>query len=745
MYKKANMPIPRQQQRQAAQARSLTVANYRFPALDPGIVNAAIVTDGVGNLSFGPVSSSGGVLGAGSGVDNRIVRWDGSIAIQSSAVTLDDSGNLTGIVNITASGTAILTGLTYPSTDGASGNAIITDGAGNLSFGAVSGSGVVQGAGVGVDNRVTRWDGSVAIQSSAVTLDDSGNLTGIVNITASGTVILTGLTYPSTDGASGSVLITNGAGMLSFAPVSSSGGVLGAGSGVDNRVTRWDGSVAIQSSAVTLDDSGNLTGIVNITVSGTAILTGLTYPITDGTAGQSIVTDGAGTLSFASGMGISGGITVPASVDNRITRYNGTTALQGSLITVDDSNNISATGGLGIQNSGFFTVMTTSSGSVIFGGAQNELIDVGDCAIISCQDSTITHSGTGSNRWSAIMGSLNCDIRSVDADGVANNFIAGSVACDIDTSGVSSGGGNRNAIIASATSVLRAGMLQSTVISSLDVNIGPNTGVNTGTHEQCVIVGSVNCDMNDASGLLHQCMLASNNIDNSGVGLDNVVFGGVDTRNWLINGATGEFMGSAFTVANPVPDYAEYFENHMQGSAIPYGTLVALEGDKVRVATASDDGTDILGIVSSNPAVRAGGSEMHWQGSHLRNDWNQLVFENVADTSWRRGPGQTERDRPISRRPKINPDYKPNESVYVDRGKRPKEWTCVGLLGQILTRVDDTVSPTDYVAPGVAGVGTKSLTRTKVRCMRLHRSNMEEEGKTYNIALCLFHSVFIHE
>jgi hypothetical protein len=720
------MPIPELPNSSTVEASSLTVANYRFPAVD-GAAGEAIITDGVGNLSFGAVSGSGGVLGGGSGVDNRIARWDGSVAIQSSAVTLDDSGNLTGIVNITASGTAILSGLTYPSTDGASGTAIITDGAGNLSFGAVSLCGGVQGAGVGVDNRVTRWDGSVAIQSSAVTLDDSGNLTGIVNINASGTAILTGLTYPVADGASGNAIITDGAGTLSFGSVSLSGGVQGAGVGVDNRVTRWDGSVAIQSSAVTLDDSGNLTGIVNINASGTAILTGLTYPILDGSAGMTIVTNGAGVLSFAFGLSNAGSLIAP-SLDNRLTRYDGTTNLQGSNITVDDSNNM--IGNIfSIQSTGS-TFTSETSGTIIISSTGGTINNSVDSSIIASENSSII--GTPQEaRFSTIVASRACII---DHDNGDSDFIAASISSSINSFGVQIDDSTRNAIIASSQSNILGGILNGSIIASNNCIIG----LSGGTYQFQSIIGCDDCQLNDTSGTtLRAVILASTGIDSNTIGFNNVVFGGVTTRNWLLNSNTGELMGSAFTVANPVPDYAEYFENHVKGNAIPYGTLVALEGDKVRVATASDAAGDILGVVSSNPALKAGGCELHWQGAHLRNDWNQLVFEDVPETSWRPGPGQTESDRPTNRQPKINPDYKPNESVYVDRGKRPKEWTCVGMLGQILTRVDDTVSAMDYVAPGTVGVSTKSLTRTKVRCMRLHRSNLEEGGKTYNIALCL--------
>lgn len=65
------------------------------------------------------------------------------MAIKISGTTvIDQSRNLTNIANITASGTISLNSLIFPSADGTSGQGIVTDGSGNLSFGA---SGVTTG------------------------------------------------------------------------------------------------------------------------------------------------------------------------------------------------------------------------------------------------------------------------------------------------------------------------------------------------------------------------------------------------------------------------------------------------------------------------------------------------------------------------------------------------------------------------------------------------------------------------
>lgn len=55
-------------------------------------------------------------LGFGTGVDERLVRWDGASAVQSSVVTLDDSGNMSGILDLTVDSE-----INIPTFDGANG------------------------------------------------------------------------------------------------------------------------------------------------------------------------------------------------------------------------------------------------------------------------------------------------------------------------------------------------------------------------------------------------------------------------------------------------------------------------------------------------------------------------------------------------------------------------------------------------------------------------------------------------
>lgn len=177
----------------------LTGNLYHLPSND-GTANQILETDGNGNISFVTRNSTSG---PGSSTDNALARWDGTTGtlLQNSTAILSDAGLLTISSLISA-------GLTYPTTDGTSGQALTTNGSGVLSFSTV---GNVTGAASSVDNAVTRFDGTTGklIQNSTAILSDSGSLT-ISGLTVGA------LSYPSVDGSVGQVLSTNGSGVLSL-------------------------------------------------------------------------------------------------------------------------------------------------------------------------------------------------------------------------------------------------------------------------------------------------------------------------------------------------------------------------------------------------------------------------------------------------------------------------------------------------------------------------------------------------
>jgi hypothetical protein len=81
-----------------------------------------------------------------------------------------------------------------------------------------------------------------------------------------------------------------------------------------------------------------------------------------------------------------------------------------------------------------------------------------------------------------------------------------------------------------------------------------------------------------------------------------------------------------------------------------------------------------------------------------------------------------------------NPDYDETQE-NVPRSKRPNEWTCVGLLGQVHVRVASDVQVGEFVAAGDGGVGIKSATATNMRCMEIRKPF--DAAKGYAVAFCL--------
>lgn len=149
--------------------------------------------------------------------------------------------------------------------------------------------------------------------------------------------------------------------------------------------------------------------------------------------------------------------------------------------------------------------------------------------------------------------------------------------------------------------------------------------------------------------------------------------------------ATGKITGSA-----TFSDYAEYFES-LSGEKIPTGTLVTLEGDKIRPAEKDDL---MLGVISETAGVILGESSFHWSGRYVKNEFGGCVYEEQKDAN-----GQ------MVMAPKENPDYRPEED-YASRDERD-EWNIVGLIGQVYVRCDETVKAGDFIHAH-NGIATKS-------------------------------------
>ena len=221
----------------------------------------------------------------------------------------------------------------------------------------------------------------------------STNSNGNISISPNGTgyIELGVLQWPTADGAATQVIGTDGAGHLGWETVTTF-----SGSSTNDALARFNGVAgAIQNSGVILDNSNNMTGVTSIAVgnlslatnvlsstntngnivltpngSGTVQLIANYWPIADGTTGQVISTNGAGTLSFINIDTFAG-----PSTDNAIARFDGTAGqLQNSGVLISDANAITgatdiAVGNLDLTGNTISTTNTNGNMNIALNGS----------------------------------------------------------------------------------------------------------------------------------------------------------------------------------------------------------------------------------------------------------------------------------------------------------------------------------------------------------------------------------------
>ena len=200
-------------------------------------------------------------------------------------------------------------------------------------------------------------------------------------------------------------------------------------------------------------------------------------------------------------------------------------------------------------------------------------------------------------------------------------------------------------------------------------------------------------------------------------------------RKWELQSSTGNVLAvGQFTGSSDFSDFGEYFKNGV-GREIPLGTMVTLEGNKVR---ASNSNEDVIGVVSATAGIILGDSPFTWQGRFEVGEFGEPIFETIPDIDYELKEGETEEDRPLITLRKENLNYNP-EQEQIPRSERPDEWTLVGLVGQVYVRIDNTVSMGDYLQSENFGKGTKSVSKTNIRVMEITKAF---DGD-YGIAYCL--------
>lgn len=133
-------------------------------------------------------------------------------------------------------------------------------------------------------------------------------------------------------------------------------------------------------------------------------------------------------------------------------------------------------------------------------------------------------------------------------------------------------------------------------------------------------------------------------------------------------------------------DYAEYFE-WLDGNVDNQdriGLFVTLDGDKIKLANKDDY---ILGVISANPSIVGNSAELDWHDKYKTDVYGRLIYDE-------------------SHNPIVSKNY--NDTLeYVPRGAR-KEYSKVGLLGQLVVQDDGTCEVNGYCTASVNGVATKS-------------------------------------
>ena len=153
--------------------------------------------------------------------------------------------------------------------------------------------------------------------------------------------------------------------------------------------------------------------------------------------------------------------------------------------------------------------------------------------------------------------------------------------------------------------------------------------------------------------------------------LANFTTGNLSDDQFLFRGDGNAFQDGGTTWSTPA-DYAEMFEweDGNPNNEDRRGISVVLVGDKIRAATSSDDTSQIIGVISGNPAVTGDGAYTKWHLKYLLDDYNNYILDENGER-------------------KLNPDYD-STKTYIPREDR-KEWSAVGMLGKLRVKVNQPV------------------------------------------------------
>ena len=205
-----------------------------------------------------------------------------------------------------------------------------------------------------------------------------------------------------------------------------------------------------------------------------------------------------------------------------------------------------------------------------------------------------------------------------------------------------------------------------------------------------------------------------------------IIGNGTDNNN-RSNAYTLDWSGNATfsgTVSSAGADYAEFFEwaDGNTEAEDRVGYIVALDGDKIKLASSDDD---ILGIISGTATVLGDNAEWCWNKRYLTDDFGRTIYEDreVTHEAAYNDDGEKVADEwtEVVHAPVINPAYDPDKT-YVNRRNRP-EWGVVGMMGKLFVRDDGTAKVNGYVMAN-NGIATHSDFKTNMRVMKRVKDNI---------------------
>jgi len=277
---------------------------------------------------------------------------------------------------------------------------------------------------------------------------------------------------------------------------------------------------------------------------------------------------------------------------------------------------------------------------------------------------------------------------------------------------------------------------------------GKNNGIVKNSYNTKIVLGENNTILNDQTcmigfGLLDKasssnCLLlgAFNNPNTLGM-RDFAIGNGLSSkrRNAIRITSNNDLYSSAAWNTSGA-DYAEYFEwedgNWLNEDRV--GLFVTHSGDKIKLANKGDF---IIGAISANPSC-VGGNPEEWNNRFLKDIYGRIQTKEVkVEDRYEDIEVETEEfnenGEPIIKlektlikgysykEPIINPDFDESKE-YIERNKR-REWSPVGLVGQLIIKDDGTSNVGDFCTASYNGIATKSQEETRFKVLKRLNNN----------------------